>query len=102
MYGYVNEDAVVVSESFANKMCHYSFIDLTIDVKNSEAVKWIAPIGTKVKYHDKVVTLYKAARLDEINKKMQDQLGGILGNLDQYTIASSILFGTFRLPSIVY
>lgn len=90
MYGWVNEDAVVVSESFANKMCHYSFIDLTIDTKNSEAIKWIAPIGTRVKYHDPIVTLYKGVRLDEINKKMKDQLGGILGDLNEYTIESSV------------
>lgn len=90
MYGFVNEDAVVVSESFAKKMCHYSLIDLYIDVKNSEALKWIAPIGTKVKSQDNVATLYKAVRLDEINKKLQEQLGGILGDLDQYTIENHL------------
>lgn len=90
MFGYVNEDAVVVSESFANKMCHYSLIDLTMDVKNSEAIKWIAPIGTRVKSKDRVMTVYKAVRLDEINKKLQEQLGGILGNLDQYTVETGL------------
>lgn len=90
MLGYVNEDAVVVSESFADKMCHYSFIDLTLDVKNTEAIKWIAPIGTRVKFHDKIATVYKAARLDEINKKLKEQLGGILGDMDQYTIERSL------------
>ena len=28
IFGYVNEDALVVSESFAKKMCSYSIIDL--------------------------------------------------------------------------
>ena len=90
MFGYVNEDAVVVSESFANRMCHYSLIDLSVDIRNSAALKWIAPIGTKVKYHDPVLTIYRAQRLDELNKKIKDQLGGILGDLDEYTTEDSL------------
>ena len=72
MFGYVNEDALVVSDSFAKKMCSYSIIDLTMDIKSSEAIKWIAPIGTRVKNKDSVLSVYKAVRLDEINKTLQD------------------------------
>ena len=90
MFGYVDEDAVVVSESFANKMCHYSLIDITMDIKNSSAIKWIAPIGTKVKYHDSIMTVYKAQRLDELNRRIKDQLGGILGDLEEFTVEDSL------------
>jgi DNA-directed RNA polymerase beta subunit len=93
MFGYVNEDALVVSESFSKKMCSYSVIDLCIDVKTTEAIKWIAPIGTRVKSSDSVVIIHKAVRLDEINRQLQDKLSGIFGDerdLSEYTIENSL------------
>jgi DNA-directed RNA polymerase beta subunit len=84
MFGYVNEDAVVVSESYADKMCHYSIIDLMIEVKATNKIKWIAPIGMKVKSLDNVVTLWKTAQLDEVNKKLRDQLGALAGLDNEY------------------
>lgn len=89
MFGYVNEDALVVSESFAKRMCSYSIIDLTMDVKTNEAIKWIAPIGTKVSSKDKVMSVHRAVRLDAVNKAFQDKLGGLFGDgfdLNDYTI----------------
>ena len=89
-HGLINEDALVVSESYANRMSSYSIIDLTLHVKNSAAIKWIAPIGTKVKSKDPVVTVFKAIRLDEINKALNEKLGGLFGeegkDLTEYTI----------------
>ena len=70
-------------------MASYSIIDLMINVKNTAALKWIAPIGTRVKSKDNIVTLYKAIRLDEINKALAEKLGGIFGesrDLSEYTI----------------
>ena len=93
MFGYVNEDALVVSESFSKKMCSYSIIDLCLDVKTTEAIKWIAPIGTRVKAKDPVITVYKAVRLDEINRQLQEKLGGIFGedkDFSEYTIENSL------------
>lgn len=93
MFGYVNEDALVVSESFSKKMKSYSVIDLSIDVKSTEALKWIAPIGTKVKSKDPVITLYRAVHLDEINKTLQERLGGIFGegyDLSEYTVENTL------------
>lgn len=88
-HGLVNEDALVISESFANKIASYSIIDLMINVKTTTALKWIAPIGTKVKSKDPVVILYKAVRLDAINQALQEKLGGLFGegrDLSEYTI----------------
>ncbi len=73
--GLVHEDAVVVSESYADRMSSYGVIDLSIDVKSSTSLKWIAPIGTRIKSKDSVVTLYKAVKLDQINQLLQDKLG---------------------------
>ena len=76
--GLVHEDAVVVSESYADRMCSYGFIDIQIDVKTSTSLKWIAPIGTKVKSREAVVSLYKAIKLDAINQLMHDKLGSVV------------------------
>jgi hypothetical protein len=76
--GLVHEDAVVVSESYADRMCSYGFIDIQIDVKTSTSLKWIAPIGTKVKSREAVVSLYKAIKLDTINQLMHDKLGSVV------------------------
>lgn len=95
-HGLVNEDAVVVSESYADRMAAYSIIDLTMDIKTSSALKWIAPIGMKVKAKDALVTAYKAVRLDEVNKLINDKLGSLLKDEDgkdisDYTIESSLV-----------
>ena len=88
-FGKVNEDALVISESFANRIASYSIIDLSIDVRTSACLKWIAPIGTKVKSGSSVVTLFAGRRLDEINRALNEKLGGLFGeegkNLAEYT-----------------
>lgn len=94
MFGYVNEDALVVSRSFASKMCSYSIIDLCMDVKNTEIIKWIAPIGSKVKSKESVVKTYKVIELDKANQVIQGQLGSMFGagkNLSEYTIANDLI-----------
>lgn len=73
--GLVHEDAVVVSESYADRMKSYGIIDLSIDVKTSTSLKWIAPIGTRVKSKDSIVTLYKQVKLDDINELLSKKLG---------------------------
>lgn len=78
-FGLVNEDALVVSESFANRCVHYSIIDLQLNVKNTAALKWIAPIGTRVKSGDNIIGVYKTNRLDDVNKLLAEKLGGIFG-----------------------
>lgn len=92
--GLVNEDALVVSESFADRMRHYSIIDLNFNVKNSTALKWIAPIGTKVKSGDEIATLFRAVRLDEINRTLTEKLGGLFGeegkDLTEYTVEDQV------------
>ena len=89
MFGLVNEDALVVSESYSNRMSHFSIIDISIPIKNSNSLKWIIPIGTKVKSGDEVVTLFKSVRLNEINKTLNEKLGGLFGeegeDLTKYT-----------------
>lgn len=94
--GLVNEDAVVVSESYADRMASYSLIDISIDVTNSSALKWIAPIGTKVKSKDAVVTVFKAIQLNNINKILNEKLGPLMTDEDgkgivDYTIENHLV-----------
>lgn len=84
-HGLVNEDALVVSESYANKMIHYSIIDLEVDIKNLAALSWIAPIGTKIKSGDKIVIYNKIAKLDEANRALLEKFNGIYGSNGQFT-----------------
>lgn len=91
-YGLVNEDAVVISKSYSERIASYSIIDLSIDVKNTSAIKWLAPIGTKVKSKDSVVLINKAIRLDEINKSLNEKLGGLFGDdsISEYVIEDAL------------
>lgn len=93
MFGYVNEDAVVVSESFSKKMCSYSIIDVQIDIKSNDSLKWIAPIGTRVKTGDSILMCERVVHLDAVNKALNEKLGGILGgpDLSEYTTEKNLL-----------
>lgn len=84
-HGLVNEDALVVSESYANRMCHYSIIDVVYDVKYTTALKWIAPIGTKVKFGDPIVKALKTNRLNEVNAALATKLGGLFGEGNDFS-----------------
>lgn len=85
-HGLVNEDALVISESYAQRIASYSVIDLSINIKNMTALKWIAPVGTKVKSGDSVVTYLQAIKLNDINEAINNKLGGIFeGDLSDYT-----------------
>ena len=82
-FGKINEDALVISQSYAERMESFSIIDLNLDIKTTGAIKWIAPIGTKLKSGDAVMTLYKTFTLDEVNKAINEKLGGIFGGSDE-------------------
>lgn len=78
-FGLVNEDALVVSESYAERMKHYSIIDVAYKVRADMALNWVAPIGTKVKSGDEIISCLKTTRLDEVNRALTEKLG--IGNL---------------------
>lgn len=82
-FGKINEDALVISQSYAERMESYSIIDLNLDIKTTGAIKWIAPVGTKLKSGDAVMTLYKTFTLDEVNKAINEKLGGIFGGAEE-------------------
>ena len=94
-FGLVNEDALVVSESYAERMKHYSLIDIVMKVKTDMALKWVAPIGTKVKSGDPIITAFKTTRLDAVNQALAEKLGGLFGeegmDLTEHTVEVSQL-----------
>lgn len=88
-FGLINEDALVVSESYAERMKHYSLIDLAFKVKASQCIKWLPPIGTRVQSKDIIASVYGVTKLDEVNKALVKELGGLPDermNLTEYTI----------------
>lgn len=94
--GLVNEDAVVISESYADRIASYSIIDLSVDVKNSSSLKWIAPIGTRVKSKDSVVSMYKAVKLNAVNAMIDEKLGSLIKdkeghNISEYTVENNLI-----------
>jgi DNA-directed RNA polymerase beta subunit len=46
--GYTNEDAVVISESFANRTVHYNIHDVSINLKSNDLITYIRKVGDKV------------------------------------------------------
>ena len=96
-HGLINEDALVVSESYANRMSSYSIIDMVVHIKSSAAIKWIAPIGTKLKSKDNVMILNKATRLTEVNKALNEKLGGLFG--DDKDISEYIIEDSVKVPN---
>lgn len=89
-FGKINEDALVISQSYAERMESYSIIDLNLDIKTTGAIKWIAPVGTKLKSGDSVMTIYRTFKLDEVNRAINEKLGGIFGgseeDITKYTV----------------
>lgn len=81
-HGLVNEDAVVVSQSYSDKMSHYSILDFEVDIKNLAAITWIAPIGTKVKSGDILLTYNKIAKLDNNLRTLLEK--GVSGNSKEF------------------
>lgn len=99
-FGLVNEDALVISQSFADRISSYSIIDLNLVVKNLSAIKWIAPIGTEVKSGDTLITIWKGVKLDEINKALQEKLGGLFGdNETSSKISEYTMEDNFKTPN---
>lgn len=98
-FGHINEDALVVSESFANRCVHYSLIDLQLNIKNTAALKWIAPIGTRVKSGDNVVGVYKTNRLDEVNRVLAEKLGGIFSESSGKSITDFTTEDYLKVPN---
>ena len=88
-FGLINEDALVVSESYAERMKHYSIIDLVYKVKANHCIKWLPPIGSRVKSLDPIASVYIVTRLDEVNKALTEKLGSLFGeageNLTEFT-----------------
>ena len=88
-FGLINEDALVVSQSYAERMKHYSLIDLVFKVKASQRIEWLPTIGTKVKSKDVIASVLGVTKLDEVNKAFAKELGGLSDprmNLTEYTV----------------
>jgi len=62
------EDGIVISESFAKKMNHYSLVDVTLMLRDDSIINSLLPIGTKVKAKDILVDCFTS--MNETNEKL--------------------------------
>jgi DNA-directed RNA polymerase beta subunit len=70
-----------------------------MDIKTSQAIKWIAPVGTRVKSKDAVVTAYKAIRLDTVNQIMNEKLGSLVKDESGKDIADYTIETYLKIPN---
>lgn len=80
--GLVYEDGVVVSESCAKKMASYKLIDVTVNVKKSDIVNYIRPIGSKVKYGEQLLGMRSKLKIDPVMESFLNQPLGSLMQVD--------------------
>lgn len=67
--GYNYEDGVIISESFADRLSHYSIIDIDLYLRETDSIVDILPIGTPIKSRDIIINT-----TSEFNNQMNDKL----------------------------
>lgn len=72
--GYNYEDGIVISESFAKRLSHYSIVDVQLMVREQNAIVEILPIGSIVNSKDRLVTCVQEFR-SEINAAFASLMG---------------------------
>lgn len=63
--GYTYEDGIVISESFANKLIHYTRVDLSFDVRPKDTISYIKKIGSKVQSKDILINCSSDLRVHQ-------------------------------------
>lgn len=80
--GFTYEDGIVISESYAKRLTHYSTIDVSMNIKGSDIIKYIKKVGSKVTSKDILINLQTKLRgRSSTNKAYLDNKGvmGFLG-----------------------
>lgn len=78
--GYTHEDGIVISQSYADRLTHYSIIDVVKELYPDDIIKYIKKIGSKVTNKDILVNNQTRLRVSSTIK-------------DTYTGASGLLQG---------
>jgi hypothetical protein len=76
--GYSHEDGMIISETLANKMIHYSIIDVYQEIYPDDIIKYIRKIGSKVTSKDILSNIQTRLR---INQSLKDTYTGNTGLL---------------------
>lgn len=67
--GYNYEDGIIISESFAKRIAHYSIIDIPLNIRDKEIITQVLPVGSKVKSRDIIIDV-----VSEFKNKSMDKL----------------------------
>jgi hypothetical protein len=84
--GYTHEDGIVISKSLADKMIHYSIIDVYKEIYPDDIIKYIKKIGSKVSSKDILVNDQTRLR---VNQALKDTYTGNSGLLQGMGISFS-------------
>lgn len=71
--GYNYEDGIIISESYAKRLTHYSIVDVTAYVRDTESIVSVLPIGSKIKSRDilvKVISSFKSQSNEKLVRLM--------------------------------
>jgi DNA-directed RNA polymerase beta subunit len=80
--GYTYEDGVVVSESYAEKLTHYSVVDVAAIIRDQDIVSYIKKIGSRVKSKDILVGIKSKLRARQSTIEAIENKKGVLSTLD--------------------
>lgn len=79
--GYTHEDGIVISESLADRMIHYSIIDVYKEIFPDDIIKYIRKIGSKVTSKDVLVNDQTRLRVSQALKDTYMGQGGLLSGM---------------------
>ena len=65
-----HEDGIVISESYANRMMHYGYIQLAQPIWSEDYIRYIRPIGSKVKSGDILINRDTRTRIKQDTKDL--------------------------------
>lgn len=76
--GYVHEDGLVISESYANRLTHYSLIDVSLEIRPDDIIDYIIPIGSRIKSKDNLVSNKSRLRVSKTVRDTYLENSGLL------------------------
>jgi DNA-directed RNA polymerase beta subunit len=66
------EDAIIVSESYAKKCAVYKMIDVVINVRDTDLISYLKPIGSSVKFGDIICNLQSKVKAKSATQAAYD------------------------------
>lgn len=72
--GYTYEDGIVVSQSLADRMAHWSVVDISYEIKPEDIISYVKPIGTPIKSLDALLKCKTKIRVKKVTKRAYENI----------------------------